>query len=268
MGRFAALVRACHPEPTAAVTLFATALAVSSGRDAAGVAAVAAAVLTGQLSVGWSNDAIDRDRDTAGGRADKPIAVGGVPARVVGAASAVALALCVPLSLASGLPAGCAHLVAVASAWAYNLRLKSTPWSVLPYAVSFALLPAFVVLGLPGHPAPAWWLPLAGALLGAGAHFANVLPDLDVDDRTGVRGLPQRLGASGCRWSAAVLLAAGSVVGAVGPGDPRPWRIGALAVVIVLSVLGLRLGGRHTFRAVLAVAAIDVALVITGTRLA
>ncbi|MBX6387890.1 MAG: UbiA family prenyltransferase [Frankia sp.] len=266
--RASALLRACHPEPTAAVTLFATALALACGQTVWGGAAVAAAVLTGQLSVGWSNDAIDRDRDARGGRADKPIAVGAVGAGAVAVASGLALLACVPLSFASGMAAGWVHLMAVASAWAYNLGLKATPLSVAPYLVSFALLPTFVVLGLPDQRWPPWWLPLAAALLGAGAHFANVLPDLAVDARTGVRGLPQRLGATGARLSAAVLLVGGSAVAVLGPGGPVPTRVGILALVAVLALLMLRLGDRHAFRLAMAIAAINVALVIAaGTRL-
>ena len=95
-----------------------------------------------------------------------------------------------PLSLLSGWRAAAVHLVAVLLAWGYDLGLKSTVWSVVPYTVSFGLLPAFVTLGLPGAPWPPWWATAAGALLGAGAHFANVLPDLDDDLATGVLGLP------------------------------------------------------------------------------
>ncbi|WP_007512143.1 MULTISPECIES: UbiA family prenyltransferase [Pseudofrankia] len=268
MGRIGALVRACHPEPAAAVTLFAVALAVAVGRSAAGVAAVAGAVVTGQLSVGWSNDVIDRHRDAIGGRPEKPVAAGGITPRTVALAAAVALAACVPLSFASGWRAGWVHLGAVASAWAYNLGLKATPLSVVPYAVSFALLPTFVVLGQAGHPLPPWWLPLAGALLGCGAHFANTLPDLEADAQTGVRGLPQRLGAVGSRWSAVLLLVAGSVVALLGPTGPSTWRVAVLALVAALTAIGLRLGDKHAFRAALAIAAIDVALVVaSGTQL-
>nr|WP_241834547.1 UbiA family prenyltransferase [Pseudofrankia asymbiotica] len=246
-----------------AVTLFAAALAIAVGRSAGGVAAVAAAVVTGQLSVGWSNDVIDRHRDAIGGRAEKPVAAGGVTPRTVALAAAVALVACVPLSFASGWRAGWVHLGAVASAWAYNLGLKATPLSVVPYAVSFGLLPTFVVLGLEGHPLPPWWLPLAGALLGCGAHFANTLPDLAADAQAGVRGLPQRLGAAGARWSAVLLLVAGSVVALLGPGA-NAWRLAVLVLVAALTAFGLRLGDRHAFRAALVIAAIDVALVVAG----
>ncbi|MGB9375931.1 MAG: UbiA family prenyltransferase [Mycobacteriales bacterium] len=265
--RVVALVRACHPEPTAAVTVISGALAASTGRDLRGVAAVVAAVLAGQLSVGWCNDYVDRDRDRRSARADKPVVRGDVGARTVGAAAVLALLLCVPLSLLSGLLPGSLHILAVLSAWAYDLRLKSTAVSVVPYAVSFGLLPAFIVLGRPGsHGVPAW-LVTAGALLGAGAHFANVLPDLDDDLRTGIRGLPHRLGAPASRAMAALLLLAASVVLAVGPPGPPGWAgYAAPAVAAAALVAGLLLSRRDAsramFRAVLVVALIDVALLL------
>jgi heme o synthase len=265
------LLRACHPEPTAVVTVVSVALAVSVGRGTAGALAVGAAVLAGHLSVGWSNDYLDRDRDVSAGRADKPVAVGTVRAQAVGAAAVGAAAATVPLSLLSGALAGTLHVLAVASAWMYNLRLKSTPYSPLPYTVSFGLLPAFVTAGLPGHPVVGW-LVAAGALLGSGAHFANVLPDLDDDLRTGVRGLPHRVGAGTSRVAAAVLLLAASAVLAFGPPGP-PGLLGAGAVTVAAAVglggllLGRRPGSRAAFRAVLLVAAVDVLLLLgTGRR--
>jgi 4-hydroxybenzoate polyprenyltransferase len=271
-----ALLRACHPEPTAAVTLMAAGLALTTGRDARGVLLVAAAVLAGQLSIGWLNDAVDARRDAAVNRADKPVAAGAVSVRTVGAAAAVAVVVCVPLSLASGLVAGAVHLVAVAAGWAYDLGLKSTALSVLPYAVAFGLLPVFVVLGLPGAVAP-WWLPTAGALLGAGAHFANVLPDLDDDAATGVRGLPHRLGARRSRIAAAALLLAATVVLALAaplPVGPVPaalsWAVPVLAALLLAGGFraGRTAGSRAPFRAVLGVALLAVLLLLaSGTAL-
>ena len=205
-GTVRGLVRACHPEPTAAVTATMTALATTVGHPVRGVVLVGAAVLTGQLSIGWLNDLLDAPRDRAVGRRDKPVVSGQITVAALRIATAITVAACVPLSLLSGLLAGVVHLVAVAAGWVYDLGGKSTWWSVVPYVVCFGLLPAFVVLALPGAPAPPWWLPAAGVLLGAGAHFANVLPDLDDDASTGVRGLPHRLGAPGSRAAAAVLL--------------------------------------------------------------
>ena len=191
-----ACLGSAHPLPSLAVTALATTVSAAAGRSPGGCVLVAAAVLTGQLSIGWCNDLVDRGRDLAAGRRDKPLVTGAVPPRVVAIACALSAAACVPLSLASGWRAGVAHLAGVAGGWAYDLGVKRTVWSWLPYAASFALLTAFLTLGLPGHPAPPAWLLLAGALLGTGAHFLNVVPDVEADLAAGVRGLPQRLGAA------------------------------------------------------------------------
>jgi 4-hydroxybenzoate polyprenyltransferase len=268
-GRPVALVslgRACHPEPTVAVTAVATALAAASGRSVLGVVAVATAVLSGQLSVGWHNDWLDAERDLEGGRSDKPVARGSIGRRTVGAAAGTALAACVPLSLLSGWRAGAAHVVAVLLAWAYNARLKSTVWSWVPYAVSFALLVAFVSLGRPGTPWPPWWSLLAAALLGVGAHLANVVPDLDDDVAGGVRGLPHRLGPTRCVGGASGLLLAASAVVAFGPGHPGLTAIGlAVAALLVgAGVVAWRRGAPTVlFRASLLVAAVDVAMLVS-----
>ncbi|MFZ5851843.1 MAG: UbiA family prenyltransferase, partial [Actinomycetota bacterium] len=192
--RALALLQAAHPLPALAVTGAAGALAAGAGQPASGVLRAVLMVLAGQASIGWSNDAWDWRRDAAAGRQDKPVARGAVGPRPVWLAAVGAAGLCVPLSLWYGVAAGLVHLVAVASAWAYNLRLKATAWSFAPYALSFGLLPVFVVLGLPGTPLPPWWAVAAGALLGVGAHLANALPDLADDLAPGVRGAPHRLG--------------------------------------------------------------------------
>ena len=99
IGAALGLVRACHLGPTVAVTVLVTALAVASGRDVTGCVLVAAAVLTGQLSIGWCNDAVDAGRDIAAGRTVKPVVEGAVSVRTVWVAASADLALCVPLSL-------------------------------------------------------------------------------------------------------------------------------------------------------------------------
>jgi 4-hydroxybenzoate polyprenyltransferase len=250
------------------VTAVSAALAAAVGRGVAGTVAVAAAVLAGQLSIGWMNDYLDRDRDVRAHRADKPVVAGTTAPATLRTATALAAAAVVPLSLLSGWFAGSLHLIAVASAWSYNLWLKATALSVLPYVVSFGLLPAFITAGLPGHPVYGW-LVAAGALLGAGAHFANVLPDIDDDLATGVRGLPQRLGATGSRIAAGTLLALASLVLAVGPpGPPGALGVGAVAVAVAAAigagVLGRRPGSRAPFLGVLVVAVVDVALLVAS----
>lgn len=232
------LLRAAHLQPTAGVTAMVTALALAAGRGS-GAWWVAAAVLSGQLFVGWSNDWLDRSRDALAGRRDKPIAAGTVSARAVGVAALVAVVACVPLSLANGVLAGSVHLGAVASAAAYNGWLKRTVVSPLPYAVSFGSLPYFVTFGLPGHPAPRWWAPAAAAVLGVGAHFVNTLPDQGADVRLGVRGLPQRIGRTPSLLVGATLLAAAGTLLALAPAGAPGGRTLALLAAQVATVAGI-----------------------------
>lgn len=272
MSRAGAYVRACHPEPTAAVTALATALALSAGRGA-GSGWVAAAFLSGQLSVGWSNDWIDAGRDLRTGRTDKPVQRGEVTAQDLRTAAFIAAAACLPLSLAMGVLAGLAHLAAVAAAWGYNARLKATVLSWGPYALAFGLVPSIITLGLPGRSWAPWWATAAGALLGVAAHLANVLPDLADDLATGIRGLPHRLGPARSSLLAVVLLLAATIVLAVGPGRPGVVAVAAVVLAGVVTAVGLgrsrRAGSRAAFRATLVVALVDVALlVLRGSSLA
>jgi 4-hydroxybenzoate polyprenyltransferase len=256
------------------VTVLVTVLAGVSGRGLSGCAVVGAAVLCGQLSVGWCNDAVDAGRDATAGRTDKPIAAGTAHRAVVAAAAGLSLAVCVPLSLAAGRLAGTAHLLGVAAAWSYNLGVKRTAASWLPYALGFGLLPAFVTLGLAGRPWPPAWAMAAGALLGVGAHFTNVLPDIDADLAAGVRGLPQRLGRGRTRVLAPLWLLAASVVlvlGPPGPVGPAGWAALALtgALAAATTAAARPPESRLPFLATLAMAVTAVGLlVLHGASLA
>lgn len=265
------LVRCAHPGPALGVTVVAFLLALAAGLDASRSLLVTAAVTVGQLSIGWSNDWRDRDRDRRAGRTDKPLAAGAIPANVVGLAAAMAALSCVALSLSLGPVPGVLHLAAVAAAWAYNFGLKATVASVLPYAVAFGLLPAFIVAAVPGQPAAPYWLVLSGALLGSGAHFANVVPDLDDDEATGVRGLPHRIGAGPAAATGAVLLLAATTVlalGRPGPVGVIGWIALALAVPAAAVAAAAGLGRpelrRQAFAAVVVLAVLDTALLVLG----
>jgi 4-hydroxybenzoate polyprenyltransferase len=256
------LLRAAHIGPTLAVTSFTTALAVRSGRG--GAASTAAAVLAGQLAVGWSNDYLDRERDLRAGRTDKPIVTGAVRAATVRAGAVAAGAACVPLSYRSGRRAGSVHMAAVAAALAYNAGLKSSVWSVAPYTFAFGSLPAFVTLAGPTGRRPPGSATVAAALMGAGAHFVNTLPDLDADAATGVRGLPQRLGRVRATATGVALLGAAVVVVARAGGAPMG-RVGhaltGAAAVSVAGVLGAAVTGRERL-------AWSVSLVTAGSAVA
>jgi heme o synthase len=273
MSRALALVKSSHPEPGGAVTVAMTLLAIGAGHRGWSVLGVCAAVAATQLSVGWVNDWLDADRDRTAGRRDKPVASGAVSRRAVGTAGLIA-SLAIPFL---GLPFGAAAVVCITLvgvfALLYDWPLKSTPLSVVPYLVAFGLLPAFVVLALPGSPRPPFWLVAAGALLGGGAHFANVLPDLADDAATGVRGLPHRIGAAGSTVAAALLLLAATLTLVFGPPGPPSWAgitAGAVAVVVLPAgwYAARRARGRPVamFRAVIIVALIDVLLLIASGR--
>ncbi|MFY1634642.1 UbiA family prenyltransferase [Solwaraspora sp. WMMB335] len=274
--RVSGLLRASHPEPAVAVTAVTALLAWGIGHTPIGIVLVSLTVAATQLAVGWTNDWLDTGRDERAGRDDKPIPAGTVSRRAVGLAG-LAAAVATPLLAApTGWPAAGCITAALGSALLYNWPLKATAASVLPYLVSFGALPAFVVLALPGSPAPPGWLVAAGALLGAGGHFANVLPDLAADARTGVRGLPHRMGAAGSQFAAAALLFATTLVLVFGPPGPPSWAglaaIAGTAAVLPAGWYAARQARRHgrrpvaVFRAVMLVAVIDVALLVTGGR--
>jgi 4-hydroxybenzoate polyprenyltransferase len=182
----------------------------------------------------------------------------------------MALAMTVPFSFVLGIEAGLTHLTTVASAFSYNLYLKRTAWSWLPYAVSFGLLPLVVTLSLPIPRTPPLWAVAAGSLLGAGAHLTNVLPDLDDDMATGVRGLPHRMGRTTATLSALVVLSLASVIVVLGaPGAPTPHGLVALTAVggLVLTCCLVALThdrSRFPFYATILIAAVDVLLLLTS----
>lgn len=259
-GSARALLGAAHLGPTLAVTVLAGLLSVAQGLEAGRAALVVAAVLAGQLSIGWSNDLLDRTRDRASARRDKPLATGAGSVTAVMVACVVAVLVAVVLSLAVGLVPGLVHLGCVACGWAYNLGLKSTAWSWLPYAGAFGGLTVFVALA--DATLPPWWWPLGAGLLGVGAHLVNVLPDVHDDLATGVRGLPHRLGE---RWIAPVaggVLASATVVALVGASPPRAAAAGVGALVAVLVALVVTTRGRVPFVAAVAIALVDAVLLV------
>ena len=269
MSRVRALIIASHPGPSLAITAMTTLLAAEAAPHGTGPVLVAPAMLAGQLSVGWSNDACDARRDAAAGRTDKPVATGAISVRAVWIAAFVALAAAAAMSLAISVLTALILALIIGAAWAYNLGLKSTAWSGVLYVAGFGPIPAYAASTLPGQPAPSWTVTAAAALIGLGAHFANVLPDLAADQATGVRGLPQqvatRWGPAAVRAIALALLLAASVLLLVAARGSRRWvAVTGLAAAAVLGVAGARGSGRVPFLAAIGIAAIDVVVFAAG----
>ena len=267
--RTVSLLLACHPVPTVAVTAMGTALTAAAGNGAWTTAVAGAAVLTGQLSIGWSNDALDAERDAASGRHDKPVATGEVSPRLVRLAAGAAAGAALALSLLLGWAAAAASMLVVASGWAYNAGLKSTVLSWLPFAVAFGALPALGPLALADPRWPPPWAVLAGALVGVAAHLGNVLPDLGDDAATGVRGLPHQLGRFGTATAGVGCAVAACLAVALGPGQPSGPTLLVVAAAVVISLAGLygvRRDARSeaAFYASMAVAALGVVLLATS----
>ncbi len=260
------LLRAAHGGPTVAVTTLVAVLAAGRGVGWGTALLLAGAVLAGQLTIGWVNDLVDLRRDREVGRTDKPLATGELPVGVVHTALALAAVAAVGLSLALGWRSALVHLVlVVGSGQAYNLGLKATAWSWLPYAVAFGTLPAVVTLAGAAPTWPELWLMVAAGTLGVAAHFLNVVPDLADDAATGVRGLPHRIGETGSRVAATTLLVTASVAALLGrDGSPEPWGWVLLVLVLGLAAVSLRGRGRSPFRAAVAIALVDVVLVAAG----
>ena len=268
MTAVAAYARACHPLPAAAVTTIVVVCGWALGWTWPALLGLAAAVGIGQLSVGWSNDAVDADLDAFAARLDKPTVTGAVDARGLWVAAWCALGVSVALSwIVAGWAGGSWYVLWLAAAWIYNLRLSRTPWAWVPYAVAFGSVPALLTVGL-GIGAPAAWMVAVFALVGVSAHLTNALPDLERDERAGVGGTAVALGAARSAALAWLLLALGSAILALVVLPESP----ALAAGVVggyAAAWFVSRTSRHRdamFRGLLASVALDLVVLIVALR--
>lgn len=211
LNRLRFLLIASHFGPTVLVVTisFAVALLIYSPSEAL---EVAIAIFFGQLVVGWSNEVIDFPLDKAAGRLKKPLVSGELTTSLLQKLIPIALTLAVIFSLLSPLAlVGTAiHLLGLLSATTYNLNLKATVLSPLPYIISFGGLPWAIYLG--GGKTPPLWLYFALALFTTAFHFLNVLKDLQWDIEQGILGLPQRMGRAKSLVAATFLAITGALL--------------------------------------------------------
>lgn len=274
-----ALWGSTHPGPTVVVSVLALALGIAVGLEPWRLVLLTAAVFAGQLSIGISNDALDAARDRAVGRTDKPIARGDVSLRTAWVAASVTLVVALALSAPLGWRMLAAHALFLGSAWSYNVGLKRSAFSIAPFLVSFGIFPSLATLSAADPAFAPGWAWIAGAALGAAVHLTNVLPDLEDDARTGVRGLPHRLGARASAILAAVAVLAGAVAVLLGTsgGDLAAvpvvsWVFFAGVVLVALATVVRALArppARVLFRLVMLAALLLAAqLVASGSALA
>lgn len=194
-----AAVRLVHPAPAAAVTLLSGALGgillAQAGRDLdPRWLATVASIAGSQILVGATNDLVDMPRDRAAGRSAKPLVAGDIGPSGAVIVAGVGLATQLIASAWLGLLPLLFGLAAVASALAYNAGLARTPLSVLPYVVSFGLLPLWVAAGVGVPLDRVAAAPLLVAPFAAAAHLANAVRDFRADSTAGSRDLAQLLG--------------------------------------------------------------------------
>lgn len=206
-----ALLRAAHFGPTVLVTAIAFFVATFEFTTFESIQ-IACAIFAGQLVVGWSNDVVDFPLDTAAKRIKKPLVAGEISVGLLQKLIPLALVSATLISLIGplGLSGTLVHLLGLLSATLYNLKLKSTIFSPLPYIISFGALPWAIFLA--ADTTPPLWIYLALALFTTSFHFLNVLKDLQWDLEQGVLGLPQRIGQTRSVITASILALAGFFV--------------------------------------------------------
>ncbi len=264
------LLKSTHPIPSFAVATFTLLLAIGYEMPLERLIPVGLGILFQQFSVGLSNDWLDYERDKLVGRKDKPIIRFEVSAKLVRNASLISAVNALVAATSLGWEVLLTMVAMLVVGWSYNIGLKSTALSALPYAVGFGIVPIFVTVSLETAQLPLWWFMLAAGLLGVAAHFANALPDLIDDRETGVRALPHILGqkVSALAISGAAALASLLVVTQSASLNPVLAWVGfglTMGLVIPASLLALRpKPPRVIFHLLIAASFINVVLLVHG----
>jgi 4-hydroxybenzoate polyprenyltransferase len=220
-GQIRSLVRAAHPRQAAAFAVVVGALVALLGRPVGEVLVAALAVFVAQLVMGLVNELLDAADDRAAQAPRKPVAEGIVPPGNASFVVAVLLLFVIPLSLQNGTEAGIFLLLTLVVGFVHNRWLHRTALSWVGWSATFALLTYFVTLGGWGKEAdgsePFTSFVVLSAALGFFVHFLTSLPDLVVDNRSGVRHLPLRV--------------------ALRTGAPRLMGLTVVGTVVVLAAL-------------------------------
>lgn len=193
-----ALFRASHVRQALLVTAGLTVAALLAGRSTRESALVLVTVLVGQVVLGWHNDLVDAERDTAHAREKKPIVAGYLDKGTVVFFIAAGILLLVPLSISHGLVSGLTWLGIILLGLLTNAGLlRRSQFSYLPWLVSFGLFPVFLSYGGwagdgAGGP-PTIAITVCSALLGVGAHVLASLPGLVDDNKDGSNSFPLKI---------------------------------------------------------------------------
>ena len=209
--RLRAYLKAAHFGPTMLITAISFALGTQLWWEGPAYV-IAFTVFLGQLIIGWSNDLYDYQDDLKHNRTNKPLVAGTITPENLRRTTFIFIPIAVIANLISplGLKGGSVYLLGVGCGIAYNFYFKFSPLSPLPYAIALAALPASVYFAVDRTP-PLWVL-AGGSLLGVGFHFLNVLKDIEKDQSSSIKGLPQIVGKRASAVIAIVLIVIAIVV--------------------------------------------------------
>ena len=237
--------RVIHPFPVAlnvAATIGLAAIANDGIPTGSTLLRLAGAMFCAQAAIGASNDYCDRELD-AETKPHKPIVRGLLEPRtalvLAGAFALIGGAITAtfgPLSLAVG-------AIGLAAGLAYNVRLKRSLLSPLPFMIALPALPFWVWVSVDQFTGELWWLVPFAPLAGLAVHLSNTLPDIEADSAAGVRGLAHTIGADATRrlaWgSFAMALVLAVALGFHLDYDWRPFAAGAvLATALLAGAIG------------------------------
>jgi 4-hydroxybenzoate polyprenyltransferase len=195
-------LKAAHFGPTMLITVISFVLGVQLWWEGPAYV-IAFTVFLGQLIIGWSNDLYDYADDLKHKRTNKPLVAGAITPEALRKTTFTFIPIAVIANLIGplGFKGGSVYLLGVGCGIAYNFYFKFSPFSPLPYAIACAALPASVYYAV--DRTPPLWVIAGGSLLGVGFHFLNVLKDIEKDQMSSIKGLPQIMGK---RASAAIAL--------------------------------------------------------------
>jgi 4-hydroxybenzoate polyprenyltransferase len=231
-----------HPVPVMlhilAVTVF-TLLAAWPHFAWSIIALVIAAHAAMQISIAMLNDYCDRRLD-AESKPGKPIPRGLIHPReaLIGGLSMIAIMLILLTRLP--LLALLISLCYLALGQAYNLGLKSTPFSGVVFALAMPLIPLYAFAGM-GRTLPVlFWLVPVGFLLGVALNLANSLPDVEQDAANGARTLAVVLGVrrsfAVCQFMLVLAAALIGILQLTSAVPANPWIIVLTLILTCLTV--------------------------------
>ncbi len=205
-----AYLAASHFGPTVLITSISYVIALKLWWEGPAYV-IAFTVFLGQLLIGWSNDLYDYEDDLKHQRTNKPLVVGTITFAQLRKTTFIFLPFAVVANLVGplGLKGGLVYLLGVGCGIAYNFYFKFSRFSPLPYAIACAALPASIYFAVDRTP-PVWIL-AAGSLLGVAFHFLNVIKDMQQDQKSEIKGLPQRSGNKASVITAVILLIAAAL---------------------------------------------------------